>query len=239
MNSANVQSDHNSQALVDFLQGRQGDDGPHSAVLTPDAHSLTSSLPGIGGTHVSLHMDGPTLNGMLQSSHRAKVVLPKSAAAHAHSLGVAFERMTTTDSDLRVEYFKGGLYGRVYSVPSAHPVLDWTPLGGYPYLGYLIRFGTCTIYHAGDCQTYDGIVGRLRPYNVTAALLPIAGEGNFGIAEAAKLAEDIRARWLVPMHYGTFADQAANIDRFVDHMLGFHPSVGFKVFEPGEGWVIP
>jgi L-ascorbate 6-phosphate lactonase len=185
------------------------------------------------------HMDPGTLPAMLKASPRAKVVLPKSAAEHACSIGIPYDRMTTTDSDLRVEYFKGGLYGRVYAVPSAHPELDWTPLGGYPHLGYLIRFGTCTIYHAGDCRAYEGIVGRLRPYNVTAALLPIAGVGNFGIAEAAKLAEDIRARWLVPMHYGTFADQTANIDRFVDHMLGFHPSVGFKVFEPGERWVIP
>ena len=31
----------------------------------------------------------------------------------------------------------------------AHNRLDWTPLGGYPYLGYLARFGACTIYHAG------------------------------------------------------------------------------------------
>jgi L-ascorbate metabolism protein UlaG (beta-lactamase superfamily) len=102
-----------------------------------------------------------------------------------------------------------------------------------------MRFGQHTIYHAGDCRMYEGIAGRLRPYNVTAALLPIDGQGNFEIAEAAQLAEDIRARWLVPMHYGTFADQKADISRFVDHMLGFRPSVGFKVFEPGERWIIP
>jgi L-ascorbate metabolism protein UlaG (beta-lactamase superfamily) len=185
------------------------------------------------------HMDPATLPDMLKASPKARVVLPKSTAEHACSIGISYDRMTTTDSDLRVEYFKGGPYGRVYSVPSAHPELDWTPLGGYPHLGYLIRFGPCTIYHAGDCRWYEGIVGRLRPYNVTAALLPIGGEGNFDIPEAARLAEEIRARWLVPMHYGTFADQTADVNRFVDHMLGFHPSVGFKVFEPGERWLIP
>ena len=189
-------------------------------------------------THPS-HMDPGTMPAMLKASPRAKVVLPKSAADHACSIGIPYDRMTTTDADLRVEYFKGGQYGRVYSVPSAHPELDWTALGGYPYLGYLIRFGGWTIYHAGDCHVYDGIVDRLRPFSVTAALLPIDGEGNFGIADAAKLAEDIGARWLVPMHYGTFADQTADADRFVDHMLGFHPSVGFKMFEVGERWVIP
>src|SRR5438128_1310010 len=64
------------------------------------------------------HMDPETLPGMLKSSRRAKVVLPKSTAEHAFSLGIPYDRMTTTDSDLRVEYFKDGQYGRVYSVPS-------------------------------------------------------------------------------------------------------------------------
>jgi L-ascorbate metabolism protein UlaG (beta-lactamase superfamily) len=178
------------------------------------------------------HMDQHTLLEMLKASPRAKVVLPKSTAEHALLLGIPLDRMTTTDSDLRVEYFKNGPYARVYSVPSAHPELNWTPLGGYPYLGYLIRFGNCTIYHAGGCQWYQGIAERLRPYNVTAALLPIEGAGNFDVAAAAKLAEDIGARWLIPMHY-------ADPSHFVDHMLGFHPSVGFKVFEPGESWMVP
>ena len=191
-------------------------------------------------THAhSRHMDPQTLPAMLKASPRARVVLPKSTAEHACSIGIPYARMTTTDSDLRVEYFKGGPYSRVYSVPSAHPELNWTPLGGYPYLGYLIRFGEHTIYHAGDCRLYDGLADRLRPYNVTAALLPIDGNGNFEIAEAAQLAEDIRARWLVPMHYGAFdGNSAVIVNRFENHMLGFRPSIGFKVFECGERWII-
>ena len=180
------------------------------------------------------HMDPATLPAMLKASPRAKVVLPKSAAEHAAALGIPYERMTTTDSDLRVEYFKDGLYGRVYAVPSAHPDLNWTPIGGYPQLGYLVRFGACTIYHAGDCRMYDGIVDRLRPYNVTVALLPINGHGNFDVSEAGELAEKIGARWAVPMHC-----EASSTSRFIDHMLGFRPAVGFKVFQPGERWLIP
>lgn len=185
------------------------------------------------------HMDPGSLPAILEANPRAKVVLPKSTAAHARTMGVPYERMTTMDSGLRVEYFKGGPYARIYSVPSAHPELDWTPLGGYPQLGYLIRFGTCTIYHSGDCRFYNELAGMLRPYNVTAALLPINGHGNFEIAEAAQLAEDIGARWLIPMHYGTFTDQKTDVNRFVDHMLGFRPSLGFKVLQPGERWLIP
>jgi len=192
-------------------------------------------------THAhAAHMDPGTLPALLTASPRAKVLLPKSTVEHASAIGVSHDRMTSTDSDLRVEYFKDGLYGRVYAVPSAHAALDWTPLGGYPHLGYLMRFGAYTIYHAGDCCLYDGIVGRLLPYNVSVALLPISGNGNFQIAEAAQLAEDIHARWLVPMHYGAFADDGPQIvNRFITHMLGFRPSIGFKVFEPGERWIVP
>jgi pimeloyl-ACP methyl ester carboxylesterase len=59
MNAVNVQPDPDSQALVDFLQGHQGGDGPHSAVLSSDAHSLRPGLRTVGGAQVELHMDGP------------------------------------------------------------------------------------------------------------------------------------------------------------------------------------
>jgi L-ascorbate metabolism protein UlaG (beta-lactamase superfamily) len=209
------------------------------AILYIDPFLSDSPSPFRGGdvTHASLilcthsgHVDPQTVPAMLAASPRAKLVIPKSVAIHAHSLGIPYSRMVTTDSGLRVEY----LDDRIYAVPSAHDALDWTPLGGYPYLGYLVRFGGVTIYHAGDCVPYDDIVERLRPYTVTVALLPIGGRpDNFEIAEAAQLAEDIGARWLVPMNY-----PAGRIDRFIEHMLGHRPAQRFKVFECGEMWAV-
>jgi L-ascorbate 6-phosphate lactonase len=189
------------------------------------------------------HMDPETLLPMLDSSPHAKVVLPKSSAEYARSIGIPFERMTTTDSGLRVEFFKDSLYGRIYCVPSAHPKMEWTPLGGYPYLGYLIRFEGITIYHAGDTVLYEDLAPRLKPYNVTVAILPIAGP-NLGIYESAQLAEDIGAAWLIPMHYGTLEDATDHPDdprigHFVEHMLGHRPLQRFKVFEVGDTWTIP
>ncbi len=178
------------------------------------------------------HMDAATLRPLLESSPGAKLLLPKSAAAHAHSLGISYQRMTTTDAGLRVEYFQTGDYIRIYSVPSAHPELEWTAIGGYPYLGYLIRCGGCTIYHAGDCVPYPDLAMRLRPYNVDVALLPVSGGVNFSVEQAAQLAEDIEASWLVPMHYGS-------ADPFLDHMLFHRPSQRFKLFTAGEGWQVP
>src|SRR2546430_14242310 len=44
------------------------------------------------------HMDPGTLPAMLKASPRARVVLPKSAADQASSIGMPYDRMTTTDS---------------------------------------------------------------------------------------------------------------------------------------------
>jgi len=184
------------------------------------------------------HLDVPSLILMLEASRGAKLILPKSAASKANAEGISLDRMTTTDADLRIEYFKDDLYARVYAIPSAHPLLDWTPAGGYPYLGYLIRFGRWTIYHAGDCVHYEGLVNRLRPFNVSVALLPIGGS-NFSVNEAAQLASDIGARWIVPMHYGTFGADDGGESRFISHMLGQRPEQCFKVFQCGEKWTVP
>jgi len=203
--------------------------------IDPDLSGSSAPFRGADVNHAGLilcthrdHLNAETVSGMLAASPRAKLVIPKSLAAHANSFGISYHRMVTTDSGLRVEY----LDDRIYAVPSAHTELDWTPLGGYPYLGYLVRFGGVTIYHAGACVPYQGIADRLRPYSVTVALLPISGRpDNFEIAEAAQLAEDIGARWLVPMNY-------RSADRFVEHMLGHRPAQRFKVFECGEMWTI-
>ena len=77
---------------------------------------------------------------------------------------------------------------------------------------------------------HQGLADRLRPFNVSVALVPV-GEGNFSPTEAALLASDIGANWLVP--YG--APPAS----FVEHLLGHCPEQRFKMFQPGEGWTVP
>jgi L-ascorbate metabolism protein UlaG (beta-lactamase superfamily) len=185
------------------------------------------------------HLDPGTAPAILEASRRAKLVVPRRIGEHAHSLGIPYERMVWTDSNLRVEY----LDDRIYAVPSAHDQLEWSPSGGFPYLGYLVRFGGFTIYHAGDTVRYEGLVERLRPYTVDVALLPISGrtaeETTLDVSQAAQLAEDIEARWLVPMHYGMFANNTVDINRFIEHMLGHRPLQRFKVFECGERWTPP
>jgi L-ascorbate metabolism protein UlaG (beta-lactamase superfamily) len=207
---------------------------PESTIRPGDVHTADMLL-----ATSAAKLDAAGMGQVLEQCKGSKLVIPKSAGDHAHSLGIPYARLTTTDNNLRIEFWKDNLYGRIYSVPSATrdaagtPDLAWTPLGGYPYLGYLIRFGRWTIYHPGDCAMYEGLGHRVLPYNVNVAVLPIGGS-NFTPQEAAQLAQEIQAKWLIPVP-STAEDQAS----FVDHMLGHHPQQLFKVLAPSMKWSIP
>ncbi len=79
------------------------------------------------------------------------------------------------------------------------------------YGGYVLRAGRQSIYHAGDTAYFDGfreIGQRLKP---TVALLPIGAYHPASFRNVHTSPEDavlgfvdLGARWMVPMHYGTF-----------------------------------
>jgi L-ascorbate metabolism protein UlaG (beta-lactamase superfamily) len=85
---------------------------------------------------------------------------------------------------------------------------------------------------------FPALADSLRPFNVNVALLPIGG-ANFSVSEAAQLACDIGAAWIVPMHYGTFGEDGGEETSFISHMLGQRPEQPFKIFECGEKWTVP
>lgn len=79
------------------------------------------------------------------------------------------------------------------------------------YGGFVLKSGNHSLYHAGDTAYFDGfheIGERLAP---EVALLPIGAYDppNFrnvhtSPADAARAFLDLKSRWMVPMHYGTF-----------------------------------
>lgn len=186
----------------------------------------------VAGGPQAIHASVPAT---LARCPKAKLVLPKSVAEAARAMGIDYSRMTTTDAALRVEYFKNGEYGRVYGVPAARldeggaSQLDYHPIGGYPRIGFMARFGATTVWHSGCGVPYPELADRLRPYSLNAAIVSI-GEDTFGEAEAADLAERLQVPWLIP---------APATGAFVDHMLFHRPSQRFKTFELGERWEIP
>jgi L-ascorbate metabolism protein UlaG (beta-lactamase superfamily) len=79
------------------------------------------------------------------------------------------------------------------------------------YGGYVLRDGKHSLYHAGDTAYFPGfreIGQRLAP---ELALLPIGAydppsfrNGHANPADATRAFLDLKSRWMVPMHYGTF-----------------------------------
>src|SRR5438270_701600 len=79
------------------------------------------------------------------------------------------------------------------------------------YGGYVLRYGRHSLYHAGDTAYFAGfreIGRRLAP---ELALLPIGAYNppqfrnvHADPSDATRAFLDLNARWMVPMHYGTF-----------------------------------
>ena len=79
------------------------------------------------------------------------------------------------------------------------------------YGGFLIEHQGRRLYHAGDSAYFSGFkeIGRTSPPEI--AMLPIGAyypdsfrKVHMGPDEALKAFHDLQAKWLVPMHYGTF-----------------------------------
>ena len=166
------------------------------------------------------HLDAETLLPLLRANANLQLLVPEACRQlAAERIGIAADRPIGLDDGQRVEV--AGL--EFCGVAAAHETIDRDKHGRCKYLGYVVRFGHWSIYHAGDTIPYDGMVDRLRPMNVDVALLPINGRapergvpGNLSGEEAAELARQIGARLAVPCHYDMFQFNTATPGPFIE-----------------------
>ena len=84
-------------------------------------------------------------------------------------------------------------------------------------VGYVVRCGPWSLYHAGDTLAYDGLGAALSPFSLDVAMLPINGKlGNMNGHEAARVAHEARAGLAVPCHYDMFEFNTASPAQFVE-----------------------
>jgi L-ascorbate metabolism protein UlaG (beta-lactamase superfamily) len=79
------------------------------------------------------------------------------------------------------------------------------------YGGFVLEHQGRRIYHAGDSAYFDGFKDIGKAFKPEIALLPIGAyhpetfrHMHMGPDEAMKVFKDLKARWFVPMHYGSF-----------------------------------
>ena len=91
-----------------------------------------------------------------------------------------------------------------------------------------------TIYHAGDTGVFGdmALIGEL--YKPDIALLPIGGHFVMGPYEAAKAAQLLKPKVVIPMHYGTFPVLKGTPEEFKKFVKEFGVDAEVVVLNPGE-----
>ncbi len=71
-------------------------------------------------------------------------------------------------------------------------------------VGFIIEMDGKTIYHAGDTGLFSDMALYGEFFNIDVALLPIGDRFTMGPKSAAKAAKMLKAKKVIPMHWGTF-----------------------------------
>lgn len=172
------------------------------------------------------HLDLAAIAALHERMPGMRVVVPTPLLARVTDAGPADARGVQpgdllTDGALAIEV-----------VPAWHGVVvddgysAGLATGPTPHVGYVIRLGGLSIYHAGDTIASADLIEALSRANVDIALLPINGRdyfresdgilGNLDAAEAVELAAAIGARTLIPMHYEMVRGNTAPAGSVVD-----------------------
>ncbi|MGH9663533.1 MAG: MBL fold metallo-hydrolase [Bryobacteraceae bacterium] len=184
------------------------------------------------------HLDAETLTPVLAARPRAVLVIPEANRAFvAERLHIDAALPVGVDDGISVDAAGFEITG----VPAAHEELERDAQGRHKFLGYVVRFGSWTIYHSGDTLRYEGMAEKLRPFGVDVALLPINGRaperrvaGNLNGREAARLAYDMGVKLAIPCHYEMFEFNTASPDEFVAEAARL--SQPCDVVRCGERW---
>lgn len=105
-------------------------------------------------------------------------------------------------------------WGSVKFLPAVHSSSNPDlPYGG-PAAGVLLDLDGTIIYHAGDTALMPdfAMIGEL--YNPYYALLPIGGYYTMDMEDAAVAAKMLYAMEIIPMHYNTFDNIKADVEKF-------------------------
>ena len=148
------------------------------------------------------HFHKPTLRKL---PHPKIGVMPWGMGDLAHNLG--FERV------IELEWWESFAHEnwKVTLTPCKHWGARLLHDEHRGYGGFILEHQGRKIYHAGDSAYFEGFKEIGKQLAPEVALLPIGAyhpesfrNVHMGPDEALKVFKDLRARWLVPMHYGTF-----------------------------------
>lgn len=189
------------------------------------------------------HADPDTLSQILSVNPKAKFLVSAAITQTLASYGIPENRIIGMPCDQKLQ-LEDTIW--VTAIPSAHEQLHTDENGSYMEVGFRLELGGCSLYHAGDCCPYDGLLERLQGCDVL--ILPVNGRdyfrtcvcdiiGCFTSREAAIIARQVGAKLLIPAHFDLYDINCINPAEFVDTLYAVNPHQPFHIFSPGERFI--
>lgn len=156
------------------------------------------------------HLDRPSLRAIARATHRRRgtgptIVVPGNVSDLVRGLGFREVIELTWWQEFMTDMIS------ITHTPARHWGARMLRDYHRGYGGYVIHSGEHSVYHAGDTAYFGGfheIGERLQP---EVALLPIGAYSPSSFRnvhtspeDAVRAFSDLDARWMIPMHYGTF-----------------------------------
>ena len=156
------------------------------------------------------HLHRPSLRAIVHQTLRERgtapaIIVPSHVSDLVSDLGFS--------EIIELDWWNNSRQGNlaITHVPSRHwgaRILKDSHRG---YGGFVLKAGKHSVYHAGDTAYFAGFREIGRRLSPELALLPIGAYNppafrnvHTNPADATRAFLDLNARWMVPMHYGTF-----------------------------------
>lgn len=149
------------------------------------------------------HLDEETIRDT--SFEEILYVGPEPCLEHFAEIGIEPDRLLSLDIGDTIQSDDITLHG-VYA--------DHSPGS----IGVVLEYEETTIYIVGDSR-YNEKLLEVRDYEPDILVTCINGKmGNMNFKEAARLAAELGVKQVIPCHYGMFAENTEDPDRFKDEL---------------------
>ena len=189
------------------------------------------------------HADPYTLKDIYSVNNKASFFVPTAIKGIIEGYGIDKERITGLECDRSYE-IDGDI--TVMAIPSAHEDFHTDENGDYLEVGYKLKFGDISVFHAGDGCPYTGLEEKIKGSDVL--MMPVNGRdyyrtvvcdiiGCFTSREAVLIAKNINADLLIPTHFDLYNVNCINPAEFVDTLKKENCNQKFHIFAPLERYI--
>ena len=127
-----------------------------------------------------------------------------------------------------------GMHGVAYKEGTAYAEPDGS------VCGFVLTFADGpVIYDTADTGVFGDMALISQLYAPDLVIMPVGGKYTMGVKEAAVAAALTRPKVVIPCHYDTFPNQAADIDELRRRIADLTPRTAVIELKPGESTTFP